>query len=61
MATISSQKVDINQLAKCVTVYITISGTGRFKLKLWLAVQLMKLAVHICGFQYEILGKPTGD
>lgn len=52
-------KIDINRLTKDMTISISICGMTRFKLRLWMATQLMRLAARICGFQFEVVGKPA--
>lgn len=53
------QKIDINKLTKDMTIGISISGMARFRFRLWLATQLMKLAARICGFQFQVIGRPA--
>lgn len=48
-------KVPVNNLAQDITLTITITGMGKYKVRLWMARQLIKLASWICGFGILII------
>ncbi|MDD5510910.1 MAG: hypothetical protein PHI12_08870 [Dehalococcoidales bacterium] len=61
MAKPQKVKIDVNKLASQFTVYLTITGMCRFRIRLWIALQLTKLAALVSGMKWEILAKPNGE
>lgn len=48
------KKVDINDVIKNTTLYVHIGGTKKFKVKLFIASQLFKLASFVLNCSIEI-------
>ncbi len=49
-------KVDMADIAKDITVTVSVKGVKEFQIRLWLTVQILKLAARVSRFQISFGG-----
>ena len=54
MANLGEVQVPIAAAAKGITVRVRVTGVGRWRVRLWVALKLIRLATWIAGMGLEV-------